>query len=175
MSARLWNLLAVLAVIYLGVMALGGEQMQQAQFVKFEAKGLLAEDPAVVKSVVLRRGEASVTLLRGAQGWTREGVVVAATLQPRVDLAVKFLHTAGPVRRIEAAAMGDTTQGELGFDASALTVTAQLDTTRVFTFTLGARTPEGSLQYLRVAGEEAVYLMSGFVGEEWEALWAGLQ
>lgn len=173
MSARAWNVLACLAALYLLVMALAGEQMRQAQFVAFEAAGLLAEDPATVTALSLGRGETRRHLVRGDGGWRRDEAALPDALQPRVGLAVKFLHTAKPVRRMPAASMEDAAAG--GFDADALTVTATDGKGRDFTFTLGATTPEGSLQYLRVAGDDHVYLMSRFVGEEWEAVWAGLR
>ncbi len=175
MSARTWNVLATIAFAYVLVMALGGGQMKQAQFVAFEAKGLLAEDPAGVSAVSLGNGQATVTLARGATGWTRDGKALAAALLPRVEMAVKFLHTAEPVRRMTGADMAATADSDLGFDANALTVTARLGEARSLAVRFGRQTPEGSLQYLRVAGDDHVYLMSRFVGEEWEAVWSGLQ
>ena len=126
MSTRTWNVLATMAFANVLAMTLGGGQMQQAQFVAFEAKGLLAEDPAAVSAVVLGNGQSTVTLQRGATGWTRDGKALAPPLLARVEMAVKFLHTAEPVRRMTGAAMAATPDSNLGFDAQALTVTARL-------------------------------------------------
>ena len=175
MKRPLFNGLALLAVVYLVVMVTSGEQMRQAQFVAFEAKGLLAQDPSTVHALQLQSGGRSVELKRAGNGWQQDGKPVAEVLAPRVALAVKFLHTAEPVRVIEAAAMAGTKDDEYGFGADSLRVTASLVGGGSLALTFGRQTPEGSVQYLRLDGDDRVYLMSRFVGEEWEAVWAGLQ
>ena len=173
MRGKLTALCAALGFVYLLVMAAGGGPMQQAQFVAFEADGVLAGDPAEVQALTLRIGAQSLALQRVGEGWHVEGKSLSPALLPRVNLALKFLHTAKPVRVLEGADLHDLDTAALGFDEQALSVSAQ-SKHAALTLSFGKPTPEGSLQYLRVDGQEKVYLMSRFVGEEWEAVWAGL-
>ena len=163
--------LAALGFVYLLVMAAVGGPMQQAQFVAFEAEGVLAAEPA--QALTLRIGTQALALQRTAEGWNVEGKALPPALLPRVNLAVKFLHTAKPVRVLEGADLHDLDFAALGFDDQSLSVSVQIDRTER-TLSFGKPTPEGSLQYLRVDGQDKVYLMSRFVGEEWAAVWAGL-
>ena len=147
--------------------------MQQAQFVAFAAEGVLAAEPAAVQGLTLRLGAQGLALQRVGEGWSVEGEPLPPALLPRVNLAVKFLHTAKPVRVLEGADLQEVDTAALGFDDQSLSVRVQIDRAEL-TLSFGKPTPEGSLQYLRVDGENKVYLMSRFVGEEWEAVWAGL-
>jgi len=173
MSGKLTALLAALGFVYLLVMALAGGPMQQAQFVAFEAEGVLAAEPTAVQALTLRIGAQALALQRAAEGWNVEGKPLPPALLPRVNLAVKFLHTAKPVRVLEGADLHDLDAAALGFDEQALSVSVQIDRAEI-TLSFGKPTPEGSLQYLRVDGQDKVYLMSRFVGEEWAAVWGGL-
>ena len=165
--------LAALGFVYLLVMAAVGGPMQQAQFVAFEAEGVLAAEPTAVRALTLRLGTQGLALQRVGEGWNVEGKPLPPALLPRVDLAVKFLHTAKPVRVLEGADLHDLDFAALGFDDQSLSVSVEIDRTER-TLSFGKPTPEGSLQYLRVDGQDKVYLMSRFVGEEWAAVWAGL-
>ena len=171
MRGKLTALCAALGFVYLLVMAAVGGPMQQAQFVAFEAEGVLAGDP--VQALTLRLGAQSLALQRTSDGWTVNAKPLPPALLPRVNLAVKFLHTAKPVRVLEGADLHDLDFAALGFDDQSLSVSVQIDRTER-TLSFGKPTPEGSLQYLRVDGQDKVYLMSRFVGEEWAAVWAGL-
>lgn len=173
MRGKLSALLAVLGLVYLLVMAAVGGPMQQAQFVAFEAEGVLAAEPAAVRALTLRLGAQGLALQRVDEGWSVEGKPLPPALLPRVNLAVKFLHTAKPVRVLEGADLQEVDIAALGFDDQSLSVSVQIDRAEL-TLSFGKPTPEGSLQYLRVDGQDKVYLMSRFVGEEWEAVWAGL-
>ena len=173
MRGKLSALLAALGFVYLLVMAAVGGPMQQAQFVAFEAEGVLAAEPAGVQTLTLRLGAQALALQRVGEAWTVEGKPLPPALLPRVNLAVKFLHTAKPVRVLEGADLQEVDTAALGFDEQALSVSAQIDRAER-TLSFGKPTPEGSLQYLRVDGQDKVYLMSRFVGEEWAAVWAGL-
>jgi hypothetical protein len=119
--------LAALGFVYLLVMAAVGGPMQQAQFVAFEAEGVLAAEPA--QALTLRIGTQALALQRTAEGWNVEGKALPPALLPRVNLAVKFLHTAKPVRVLEGADLHDLDFAALGFDDQSLSVSVQIDRT----------------------------------------------
>jgi len=108
-------------------------------------------------------------------GWLREGQRVPAALGKQADLATRFMHTAKPVRVLSADELAGVAQDQYGFGQDALCATLNLAGGGTLGACFGALTPEGSLQYMRIDGREELYLMSGFVGEAWEALWSALR
>lgn len=216
---RVWShALALLALCWLCVMVWWGQQPRQAQFVAFEAAGVMGEAPEAVGALTLSRGADSRHLERaqpgrlrglwvqamdlwqkpastGAAGshqhggavapprfrsveqasWVRDGQRLPAAVARQAELAARYMHTAKPVRVMSAAELAGVAQDQYGFGKDALCARLDLAAGGSLHACFGALTPEGSLQYLRVDGREELYLMSGFVGEAWEALWSALQ
>ena len=107
-------------------------------------------------------------------GWLRDGQRVPAELAKQAELATRFMHTAKPVRILSAEELVGVVQEQYGFGADALCATLSLAGGGTLNACFGSSTPEGSLQYMRIEGRDEVYLMSGFVGEAWAALWSAL-
>ena len=147
--------------------------MAQSLDMTTTAEGVLAAEPAAVQALTLRLGAQALALQRVGEGWNVAGKPLPPALLPRVNLAVKFLHTAKPVRVLEGADLQEVDTAALGFGDQSLSVSVQSERAEL-RLSFGKPTPEGSLQYLRVDGQDKLYLMSRFVGEEWEAVWAGL-
>ena len=72
MRRGLQALLALAALGWLLAMVVVGQLPRQAQFVAFEAAGVMSDAPAAVREVTLSVGTRQVTLSRPAQGLTRE-------------------------------------------------------------------------------------------------------
>ncbi|MSQ68129.1 MAG: hypothetical protein EXR83_08035 [Gammaproteobacteria bacterium] len=218
MRRGLRALLALAALGWLWAMVAVGQLPRQAQFVAFEAAGVMREAPEAVREVRLSQGPRQVTLVRaapgvargvwvqalrlwqplakpsapgahqhggvvekalhtalGADNWTHEGTPLPTARGARLSLATKFLHTARPVRVLSAAELVGTSPAEFGLREDSLNVVVTLAGGGGITLQFGGLTPEGSLQYLRLAGSDAVYLMSRFVGEEWAGVWSDWQ
>lgn len=161
--------LAVLAALaWLVFMAGSGQVMQQGQFVAFEAAGLMVEPPAAVTRVGLsRQGEARV-IARDADGrWTLADRRLPAEVAAQIDLAVKFLHTARPLR--ELGAPGEDPGYGLGDHALRVSVERVGAAPLVLVFGLPGTEP--TTQYLASGVPPTVWLVSRFVGEAWEAAW----
>lgn len=172
-SVRLRATLAVGALGFLLAMLMTGARPRQAQFVAFEAAGVMAETPAAVHALALRVGKRHWALEHAATGWRSGGSTLAPALGAALDLAVKYLHTARPVRILEAADV-DARSAEYGLAAPLLELTASMADGQTLTLAFGGPTPDGALQYLRVEGRGAMYLMSGFVGAQWMTVAQGL-
>ena len=106
--------------------------------------------------------------------WLRNGQRVSADLAKQINLATRFMHTAKPVRVLSAEELLGVAQDQYGFGQDALCATLSLAGGGTLKACFGSATPEGSLQYMRIEGRDEVYLMSGFVGEAWAALWSAL-
>ena len=218
MRRGLHALLALAALGWLVAMVVVGQLPRQAQFVAFEAAGVMTDAPAAVREVTLSVGTRQVTLSRPAlglarevdgsalhataaptqpapsgtpqhndvvetvarpppplDGWTHAGRPLPSAAAARLNLATQFLHTARPVRVLNAAEVAGTSAAEFGLREDSLKVTVRLAGGREITLQWGGPTLDGSLQYLRLAGSDVVYLMSGFVGEAWAGVWSDWQ
>ena len=171
---RLWiERLAVLAALcLLLLMVWTGRPMQQAQLVAFEAAGVMHETPEQVTGVALSRDGKQQMLAKMPDGsWTKDGKPLPVALAPRVALAIKFLHTARPLRELGA----DATDAGYGFDAQALRVEVARAGQPPLTLVFGKPGTEPTTQYLAGEADGTVWLASRFVGEAWEAVWDDLR
>ena len=172
-NRRLWTAAAaLLAVAFLAVMVVTGALPRQRQFVKFEAKGVMQFAPERISAVALHSGERGAVFLRTPDGgWARDG---GAPLDPavakRLSLAVQFMNTSGPVRVMEPAEFGSTNPHEFGLDHPQLSIALFADTRPVLAAHFGGPNPDGFLQYVTVEGLRELFLLSRFVGEEWDAV-----
>jgi Domain of unknown function (DUF4340) len=172
---RLWMPAAALvALTYLVVMVVMGALPERRQLVRAEANGVLQMAPESITKVTLAAAGMPRVFLRQSGGWIKEGgaAPVDARLAETIDRAVKFMHTANPVRRIDSAAIAERGLGEFGLDSPRFSIVLEDPEGVVLAADFGGHNNDGLLQYVRLGGGE-VYLMSGFVGKEWQAVAAG--
>ena len=169
--SALWGLAALASIGYLIVMVVGGALPELRHRVKFEAKGVLTLAPERIDRVEIERGATRVALARmNSGGWSREGgEVLSVPAAAKVSLAVQYMHTAGPVRAMTAEETRGIAPTEFGLAPPAFTVTLFAGPERVLQARFGARNAEDLLQYMTLAGRDDVYLMSRFVGQQWDA------
>lgn len=168
-----WGLAAG-AMVFLLIMLGTGTRPGQGQFVAFEEAGILEAPPSMVQAVVLADAHAQWRVERSAEGWRIADERLSRDLATRLTLAMKFLHAVRPVRELKGSEV-DVHASEYGLDRPAFALTLALADRREFAFSFGGHTPDGMLQYVRIEGQSRVCLMSGFVGEEWRAVIAGLR
>jgi len=172
-SRNLWTVAAaVLAVGFLVLMVVMGALPKQRQLVKFEAKGVMQIAPERISSVALRAGERSGVFMRTPDGgWARDG---GAPLDPaiskRLSLAVQFMNTSGPVRVLEPSEYQGTNPQEFGLDHPQLSIALFEGSRPAIAATFGGRNPDDFLQYVTVEGKRELFLLSRFVGQEWDAV-----
>lgn len=166
---------ALAALAYLVAMVVVGALPQQRQLVKFEARGVMKRAPETISRVKLEVGERAAVLVRRDNGWAIEdGSPVAADLAKRVSLAVQFMTTSGPIRILDAPELTGSNPREFGLEPPRLRATLQDGSGTVLVAAFGARNPDDTAQYMSLAGGPELYLMSRFVGQEWEAVAAGI-
>ncbi len=172
-NRSLWTAAAaLLAVAFLAVMVVTGALPRQRQLVKFEAKGVMQLAPERISTVALRSGERGAVFVRIPDGgWARDG---GAPLDPavakRLSLAVQFMNTSEPVREMEPAEYQGTDPHEFGLDRPQLSIALFEGTRPILAAHFGGRNPDGYLQYVTVEGRRELFLLSRFVGEEWDAV-----
>ena len=86
-------------------------------------------------------------------------------------MAVQFMNTSGPVRVMEPAEIPRAPiRSEFGLDQPQTVDRAVRGLTPVIAAHFGGRNPDGFLQYMTVEGRRQLFLLSRFVGQEWDAV-----
>jgi hypothetical protein len=169
-SRRVAPVVAVLAVGVLAAMVISGHRRESGQLVKFAPAGVMAEAPAEVDRVELRRNDGRWLFVRGRDGWrpAAGGGPVTASLAAHLDDAIKFTHVSAPIRVMERAEWAPIGLREFGLDPPGYTATLYRRDAPLVDAQFGVPNPQRVLQYMKLQGRDQVYLMSRFVGEEWE-------
>lgn len=171
-NRNLWAAVAAtLALAFLTVMLVTGALPRQRQFIKFEAKGVMQLAPERISVVALHAGERNAVFVRTPDGgWARDG---GAPLDPaiakRLSLAVQFMNTSGPVRLIPWSSAGSNLQ-QFGLTQPQVSISLFDGGRQVLAAHFGGLNPDGYLQYVAVDGRSELFLLSRFVGEEWDAV-----
>ena len=163
---------ALLAVAFLSVMVVTGALPRQRQLVKFEAKGVMQLPPERISTVALQSHDRSGVFVRTPDGgWARDGgAPLDSAIAKRLSMAVQFMNTSGPVRELQPSEYRGIEQREFGLDHPQISI-ALFDGARpVIAAHFGGRNPDGYMQYVRVDGRPELFLLSRFVGEEWDAV-----
>jgi hypothetical protein len=161
---------AVLAVGILAAMVVSGHLRENRQLVKFAPAGVMPEAPAEIDRVELRANTGRWVFVRGRQGWraAADGGAVAASLAMHLDDSIKFMHVSAPIRVMERAEWAPIGLREFGLDPPGYTATLYRRDDRLVGAEFGVPNPQKVLQYMKLQGRDEVYLMSRFIGEEWE-------
>ena len=161
---------AIAALTYLVAMVLSGTQPVQRQLATFEARGVLRTAPERIRRVELSRGSDRITVVRtGERTWSlADGSVISAEASKRVSMAVQMMNTSGPARVIRSEELAGVDLG--GFELERPRIVATLYETSensILIVRFGGYNPDGFFQYMRREGDNNVYLISRFVGDEW--------
>lgn len=170
---RLWMpAVAALAVIYLVIMLATGALPERRQLVESEAAGVMGLAPERITRVTVSADGRTTAFVRETNGWARadNGAATGPRLAETLARAVKFMHTANPVRVLEPEEIADTGPAEFGLEPPKLSIMLEDADGIVLAADFGAENTDGLLQYMRVTDRAELYLMSGFVGQEWETV-----
>jgi hypothetical protein len=161
---------ALLAVGVLAIMVVSGRLREDKQFVRFVAAGVLPETPREIDRVELAADGRRWVFARAAQGWRLEpgGRPVPPSLATHLDDSVKFMHVSAPIRVMEHAEWAPVGLREFGLDPPGYTATLYRRGSPILGANFGSPNPEKVLQYMTLEGRDQVYLMSRFIGQEWE-------
>lgn len=161
---------ALLAVGLLVAMVVSGHLRENKQFVKFAPAGVMAEPPGEIDRVEMTTSTGRWVYVRAANGWRAgpAGPPAPRSLASHLDESIKFMHVSAPVRVMERAEWSPLGLREFGLDPPRYTATLYRRGTAVLGAEFGAPNPETVLQYMKLGGRDQIYLMSRFIGEEWE-------
>jgi hypothetical protein len=108
--------------------------------------------------------------MRGPDGWREAhgGRVLSGSTASSLDDSIKFMHVSAPIRVMEQAEWAPSGLREFGLDPPGYTAILYRGDTPVLGAQFGTPNPQKVLQYMKLQGHDQVYLMSRFIGEEWE-------
>jgi hypothetical protein len=157
------------ALAFLVAMAFSGRMRESQQYVKFEPAGLLRETPETIDRVELVAAARRLVFLRAGDRWkTPTAAQVPAALVPHLEMSLRFMHVAAPVRVMARKEYAGEPLREFGLEPPSYTVSLYRGADTVLSTRFGARNPQEILQYVRVDGHDELYLLPVFVGREWE-------
>jgi hypothetical protein len=161
---------AFLAVGLLVAMIASGHLRESKQFVRFAPAGVMAENPAEIDRVEMRANGGRWVFVRAPRGWRSdpEGSLIPESLGTHLDDSIKFMHVSAPVRVMERAEWEPVGLREFGLDPPGVTAILYRRGREVLGVEFGDPNPQKVLQYMKLEGRDQLYLMSRFVGEEWE-------
>ena len=167
---------ALLALGFLVAMVIVGALPQQRQLVRFEARGVMKVAPEEITRVEIVRQAQSLLLVRTAGQWSVEnGPELAPDLARHASMAVQFMNTSGPLRVMDAPELTGSNPRDFGLDPPKVQCVLYRGEQRVLGARFGAHNPDDTAQYMALDGGPELYLMSRFVGQEWEDLATGLK
>jgi len=173
LAKQIWApVLGFLALGYLVLMVVVGTHPERVHLIRYQANGVMAQKPGTITRVVITRAGKSISFARRSSSWVRGGETasVDAGLAKSISLAVKFLHTAEPVRIFKAGQVASTAAADFGLSTPTLSIKVEDAQGVVLEADFGNPSSDGLLHYMRVKGRDKIYLMSRFVLRQWQAV-----
>jgi len=151
-------------------MVVSGHLRESKQFVKFVPGGVMSEPPAEIDRVEIRTRGGRRAFVRASGGWRTApgGQPLPVSLAARLDDSIKFMHVSAPIRVMGRAEWAPLGLREFGLDPPRYTAALYRRGTVVLAAEFGAPNPQQVLQYMKLEGRDQIYLMSRFIGQEWE-------
>ena len=161
---------ALLAVGLLTAMVVSGHRRESKQFVKFAPGGVMPEAPREIDRVEMTTSAGRWVFVRAPDGWRAplDGRPAPPSLASHLDDSIKFMHVSAPIRVMERAEWAPFGLREFGLDPPGYSATLYRGGAAVLGAEFGAPNPQKVLQYMKIEGRDQVYLMSRFIGKEWE-------
>ncbi|GEM_PF-3168655 len=154
------------------------ESRDTGVLVRFEPAGLVQRISSRADEIEIYIGQNVLRLNRAAPGrWLdaeRRGVAKADVLSQHVANGLHFLEVTAPSRVIDGSRSSQSALSNFGLAPPRYKVVAKAHGERIASVEFGNLNPSGTAQYVRVVGQNSVYLMPLHLGGEWEAVAAAL-
>tara|TARA_B100000614_G_scaffold231663_1_gene225767 strand:- start:667 stop:1224 length:558 start_codon:yes stop_codon:yes gene_type:complete len=163
---------ALVAVLYLVAMVVTGALPERRSLIEFQANGVLSMDPIGITRVTLTSEDGAQVFERSDGGWTmpESGAKLDERTALTLDRAVKFMHTASPVREFPLAELSDGGLANYGLQQPVLSIVLETPSGVALEVDFGDAARDGILQYMHVKGADVVQMISRFVSQEWQAV-----
>lgn len=169
-SAKLAGLAAALVMAgVIGGISFTGHWPRDSVLVRETPKGILPLPLERIARVEIGGGDKAMVFARVAGGgWRSNGAALAPAIAQHIDNAVHFLNVSPPNRVLHAADYDAGKIAEFGLDPPRMLVSLVTADGQRRSVAFGEPTPAANSQYVRLLGQPDVYLLSRFVGVEWQ-------
>jgi hypothetical protein len=134
-----------------------------------EVRGILAVPADQVARIQVSTGKKDLVFQhRSEGGWLVNGVETEKAVSAHVDAALRMLNVSSPPRVLKPGDYSTVQVADFGLDPPHLLVSIVAKTGKTSSVTFGEATPAQNAQYVRVIGQPDLYLLSRYVGVEWE-------
>jgi hypothetical protein len=167
-GAKLLGFAAALAMV--GVLAgisLTGSWPKGSSLERVTGNGIFPADSGVT-TVEVSEGDNGIRFERAADGWVGPDGQVPSAVSDHVETAVRFLHVSNPRRVFESGEYDAAKLVEFGLDPPRMLITLTVGSGQRTSVAFGEATPAQNSQYARLIGQPNVYLLSRYVGAEWQ-------
>ena len=134
-----------------------------------EVRGILAVPADQVALVQVSAGAKDLVFRhRSDGGWLVNGLETEKAVSDHIDAALRLLNVSSPPRVLKPGDYSAVQAADFGLDPPHLLVFVVANTGKTSSVTFGEPTPAQNAQYVRVIGQPNLYLLSRYVGVEWE-------
>jgi hypothetical protein len=168
--ARVAGLAAALAMVaVLAAISLTGDWPKSSSLERITGNGIIPSAGATFTAVEVSEGDQGVIFEHAsADSWTVGGGSIPPAVSEHVQAAIRFLHVSNPRRVLEPGEYDAAKLAEFGLDPPRMLVTLVAADGKRNSIALGEATPAENSQYVRLIGQPTVYLLSRYVGMEWQ-------
>ena len=160
---------AALMVALIGGISLTGKWPTGAISEHPSAKGILALPADQVARIEVSAGDKQIVLRpRQTGGWLVNGAETEPAVSEHINTALRMLNGSTPTRVLGPDEYSTAQVADFGLDPPHMLVSLVANTGKISSITFGEATPAQNAQYVRVIGQPNLYLLSRFVGVEWE-------
>jgi hypothetical protein len=160
---------AVVMIALIGAISLTGRWPTGGALKPPEVRGILAAPADQVARIQVSVGEKDLVFRhRPEGGWLVNGAETEKAVSGHIDTALRMLNVSNPTRVLRPGDYTSAQVADFGLDPPRLLVSVLANTGKTSSITFGEATPGQNAQYVRVIGQPNLYLLSRYVGVEWE-------
>jgi hypothetical protein len=165
---------ALLATGLIAALALSGHTPGEGSLVRFEPAGIMGKFPEHVSQIELRVDGLTYMFKRDAANqWlnaNQPNAPVQEAINQHIAAALRFLEVTTPSRVINRSQYSQALFTQIGLAPERYRVTLFAPGTSARIIEFGDLNPLKTAQYVRVLGDDRLYLMPLHFGSQWEAI-----
>ena len=166
---------AAAAIIYLLIMTFAGQHREfphgHGHIRETSHHGLFEVPAEAITQLLLKSGDQAIRFSRVDNVWySDDRAIQAEDLSALLNEFCQMLTAAEPVRTFQPEDLVTIENPYYGFLTSQAGLQAKSSDGKQITLEFGYTTPDGGLNYVRKKGDPALYVMSGFLFEQFEHL-----
>jgi hypothetical protein len=160
---------ALVMVAGIAGLSLTGRWPRSSSLEQITGNGILSLSADDIARIAIGTGDRTVVLKHPSKSaWLVGGAELAPAVAQHVDEAVHFLNVSTPRRILEPGEYDAGKIAEFGLDPPRMVVSLRAKDGKTGNIAFGEATPAGNSQFVRMLGRPDIYLLSHYVGVEWQ-------